>query len=106
MNVFLCILIGFIIGVVFSIGCLFTYLRLKKIFGSPRWYPVARFNYVPEADGVYHMDFYLGEAVLVGYTKKCPPPDTKPEELEIKIRTLHPVRCRYRVYWRFKTDVD
>jgi len=101
-------LLVFLAGMVFAtiVGVWVTkyYLKLKKRFASPVWYPVVRFNTFPEADGVYLMDFALGNDVCHGYTKKCPPQGVEPKDLKVKIRTISPKRrCLYRVFWVYNS---
>ncbi len=93
---------GVLFAVIVGVCGLKYYLKLKKRFGTPVWYKVECFDTVPQADGVFRMDFLLDGHVCRGYTKKCPPQGVKPEDLEVMVRTISSKRCLYRVFWRFK----
>ena len=97
------LLLGIFIGILLSIGgnCVaFKYLKyLKKKFAPPS-YPVIEFYRQPQ-NGIYRIDFALGDNIYQGYSKKCPPL-TSPENLQVSIRNYSTKRRLYRVFWREK----
>lgn len=105
------LILVFFLGMFFTIACVYAlfkaFTKLKKKF-APRKYRVAAFS-VNQTDGIYLMDFYLSddlsdETIRHGYTKKCPPPDARPENLTVKIRSYHPTRKLYRVFWSLEKN--
>ncbi len=98
--------LGFLSGIIVSafIGALVVkyWLYLKKRFGSVQWYEVSDVSYKQEKDGIYLMRFYFNGDEYQGYTKKMPPFGIPVNDLEVKIRGLHPKRGIYRVFWRMK----
>lgn len=93
----------FILGLVCgSVLTLYVRQCVYKRF-APRVYNVCSFSRVADETGVYEMNFYLSpNTVLEGYTKKLPPEGVKPEDLTVKVRSLHSMRGKYRVFWQLK----
>ena len=98
---------GILTGVVISALCFTTGIKLwkylKKKYVDPRWYKIAKFSTSANEDGTFNIDFYLDhETICRGYTKKAPPANARPEDLEGMIRSHHSGRGRYRIFWRLK----
>lgn len=103
-------ILGFFLGVLISGGTGFwgykLFRKITKKFG-PQWYDVSDFSTQAEADGIYLMNFYLQDkSICRGYTKKCPPQNIQANELEVKIRSFHPQRKKYRVFWQMKPSLS
>lgn len=104
MGIMITIVIGFFIILVVN-AC--EYLVYKYIIDkfAPPTYRIHSYETTPDSTNVYRMRFYLTDDVIKeGYTKKCPPAGTLPEQLTARIRTFHPKRCSYRLFWKLKTS--
>ena len=90
--------------VILAVGVKIYQAALTKF--SPRWYQIKEFSTErDEKTGVYQMSFYLTDDIILhGYTKKSPPQNISPRELEAKIRTYHHSRG-YRLFWRYKNQI-
>jgi hypothetical protein len=98
-------LLGFFTGAVVTLLGAYVFIRmfhkLENKF-APRWYPVISYSADIDEDGVYSMVILITDGYTChGYTKKLPPQGIFPQNLEAKIRKIHPKRG-YRLFWRIK----
>lgn len=98
MNFFL----GIITGVVISVIAVYRFRSYVKTTFAPQEYEVASFSKDANPDGTFDVNFFVGDAVKEGYTKKQIPAGLKPEDLKVIIRSYHMGRGKYRVFWEVK----
>ena len=101
------LLLGTFLGITIASFFMYLYKKLmayfRNKFTATRWYPVACYKSVPDADGTYQMNFKISDdGINKGYTKKCPPSNVSADDLVVMVRKYHEGRGAYRVFWKIK----